>query len=215
MIKILKNLGEYKSIICLDGDLPCDLIGKINLPIIAADGAANTLIRNGIEPNFIIGDLDSVDSDLLCGRSHLRIESQNSTDFEKALDYIEEESMTPAIVTGIDGGYIDHVLGNIGIFSRTRCVAVSRDMVSVIVEKEQNLEVPMNTKISIFGMPQCIVKSKGLRWELDGNELSISGKSSCSNRAVSEQVNLKISSGRAIVFVYTKVICDAGSACTR
>ncbi|MDR2724358.1 MAG: thiamine diphosphokinase [Holosporaceae bacterium] len=211
MISILKSLSKYKSILCLDGDLPCDFIKKIDFPIIAADGAANTLIKNSIEPSLIIGDLDSVDDSLLTERAHLKIENQESTDFEKALDFIRTKSLTPTIVMGIDGGYVDHILGNISIFSRTEYVAISNDMIFMSLDKSQNFDVPMNTKISIFGMPRCSVKSKGLKWELDGELLSFPGESSQSNRAIYPTVELEILYGRAMVFIYTKVIHDAGA----
>ncbi|MDR2158233.1 MAG: thiamine diphosphokinase, partial [Holosporaceae bacterium] len=134
MIKIPEDLSKYKSILCLNGDLICDLIGDINLPIVAADGAANTLIQNGIEPDIIIGDLDSVDDNTLLCRTHLKIDSQVHTDFEKALNFIEEKSISPAIVMGVDGGYIDHVLGNISIFSRTNFIAISKDIIFMTID---------------------------------------------------------------------------------
>ncbi|MDR2781629.1 MAG: thiamine diphosphokinase [Holosporaceae bacterium] len=210
MTKILEKLLQYRSAICLDGHIECDVLREICLPIIAADGAANTLIKNGIEPTVIIGDLDSVDNGLLKNRRHIRNESQESTDFEKALDYIEEKSLSPAIVFGIDGGYIDRVLGNISIFTNTKFVAVSKDMIFMMVDDNQILNLEVNTKLSIFGMPRCIIKSSGLKWELNGDELFICGKNSHSNRAASDRVELKISSGKALIFIYTKTISDAG-----
>jgi len=212
MIKILKNLSPYKSVLCLNGDLRCDIIKQIGLPVVAADGAANTLIKNGIEPTIIVGDLDSVDADLLRNRSHLKVADQDNTDFEKALDFIEKDALAPAIIMGIDGGYIDHILGNISIFSGTDCVAICGDIVLMPLEDDKIFNLPMDTKISIFGMPSCTISSEGLKWKLDNHELSISGMNSCCNRVVSPCVELKITSGKALVFIYTKAIIDAGSS---
>ncbi|MDR1236130.1 MAG: thiamine diphosphokinase [Holosporaceae bacterium] len=211
MIKILERLSEYKSVLCLDGNLEFDLLGKIKLPIVACDGAADTLVKNGIEPSVIIGDLDSVDDNLLKSRKFIRLNDQNSTDFEKALTYIEEESLSPALVFGVDGGYIDHILGNIAIFSGTKFAAISKDIIFMSVDSSRSFDVEVNTKISIFGMPNCVIKSKGLRWELDNEELFLCGKSSSSNRAVSDRVELQVLSGKALVFIYTKMIFDAGA----
>jgi thiamine pyrophosphokinase len=210
----MENLSEYRSIICLDGDISCDFIRglrKLKLPIFAADGAANTLIKNGIEPDVIIGDLDSVNNELLQNRKHIKIESQDNTDFEKSLDFVEQNSMAPAIVFGISGGYIDHILGNISIFSRTKCVAVCDDMIAMIIRDKKSFNLPVNTKISIFGIPSCIIKSEGLKWELNNEELSISEQNSCSNRTSSNTLKLKILDGQALVFIYTKTILDAGA----
>ncbi|MDR1334341.1 MAG: hypothetical protein LBJ71_03925, partial [Holosporaceae bacterium] len=128
----------------------------------------------------------------------------------KALRYIEDESLAPAIVFGIDGGYVDHVLGNISIFSRTEFAAISKDIIFLAVEGNRSFHVEINTKISIFGMPHCIIKSKGLKWELNDHELSIGGMNSSSNRATSNVVELELSEGRALVFIYTKNILDKG-----
>ncbi|MDR1982994.1 MAG: thiamine diphosphokinase [Holosporaceae bacterium] len=209
--KILENKSAYKSVLCLDGNLQCDLIKKIDLPVIAVDGAANVLIKNGIEPEMIVGDLDSVDNELLHNRRHLKINSQDNTDFEKALDFVEEKSMTPSVIMGINGGCLDHILGNISIFSRTKSVAVLDGMFFMAVDNYKILHIPANTKISIFGMPGCLITSKGLKWELQNHYLSIAGKNSQSNRTVSSQVELKVSIGKALVFVYTELVLDAGS----
>ncbi|MDR0678418.1 MAG: thiamine diphosphokinase [Holosporaceae bacterium] len=209
--EILKNESAYRSILCLDGNLQCDLIKKINLPVVAVDGAANVLVKNEIEPEIIIGDLDSVDSNLLCGRNHLKIENQDNTDFEKALDFIEEKSMAPSIVMGINGGYLDHIWGNICIFSRTKYLAILDGIIFMTVNNCKVLNVPINTKISIFGMPSCLIASRGLKWELEDHYLSMMGQSSQSNRALSSRVELNVSIGKALVFIYTKLISDAGS----
>jgi thiamine pyrophosphokinase len=202
MMKIIKNLSKRcRSVLCLGGDLPCDFIKPIGLPIVAADGAANVLIQSGLEPYIILGDLDSVDEALLRGRPHLRIESQDSTDFEKALDYIEKESLAPTIVMGMFGGYADHVLGNISIFSRTQFFGISGDVIFTTLNGERCFEVPLNTKISIFGIPRCTITSSGLKWELHDDALSIGGMNSHSNRAAEENVLLRVSSGRAIIFL--------------
>ncbi|MDR2646233.1 MAG: thiamine diphosphokinase [Holosporaceae bacterium] len=203
MINVLEDLYKYKSILCLDGDLPCDLIKKINLPIIAADGAANTLIPNGLEPMMIIGDLDSVDPSLLSNRAHWRVECQDSTDFEKSLNFIKAKSLDPTIVMGISGGCIDHTLGNISIFSETEFIAISGNIIFMPLNGSRNFNVPIGTKISIFGMPSCTIRSKGLKWELNG-QISLSGKNSISNRAATAIVELEILSGRAMIFIYRR-----------
>jgi thiamine pyrophosphokinase len=209
--KILKNEPAYKSILCLNGSLGYDLIKKINLPVVAVDGATNALIENGIEPEIIIGDLDSVNDDLLRGRRHLKIESQDNTDFEKALDFIEKKSMSPSIVMGVGGGYLDHIFGNISIFSRTKFVAISDSTVFMVIDGCKILNIPINTKISIFGMPSCLITSKGLKWELKDHYLSMTGQTSQSNRASAPKVELDVLMGKALVFIYTETISDAGS----
>ena len=56
--------NKFKSILCLDGELPsAAFFFFFTLPIIAADGAANTLMQMGVLPQIVIGDLDSIAPD--------------------------------------------------------------------------------------------------------------------------------------------------------
>ena len=211
MLKWLKILPPCRSIICLDGSLPYEWIEMLHLPLIAADGAANKLIGHHMEPQIILGDLDSVNEHLLQGRKYLKIADQDTTDFEKALSYAEKESLTPAIVTGIDGGYIDHILGNVNILAQTRSIFLTKSIVGMVLDGHCFFDkIPLRTKISIFGLPRCVVQSKGLRWELNAMELSIGGKFSLGNRTQSSEIELKVLSGKAMVCIYMKAIRDAG-----
>ena len=89
---MIPDIERYKSIICLDGELPVEFLKKISLPILAADGAANTLIHNGITPNVIIGDLDSLNHDIVRNIRIVKDFDQNSTDFEKIMEYCFQQN---------------------------------------------------------------------------------------------------------------------------
>jgi thiamine pyrophosphokinase len=80
------------AIICLNGTLPnADFYTFFpDCPIIAADGAANTLLLQGIIPSVIIGDLDSFTPSLLPDFSTTTVIkeiNQEINDFEKSLIY--------------------------------------------------------------------------------------------------------------------------------
>ncbi|RUR07937.1 hypothetical protein ELY15_11650 [Legionella sp. km772] len=110
----LINFTGYHAILCLNGDLPdSSFFAKLNLPIIAADGAANSLFKRHIKPTLIIGDLDSVHPRLLKEQDFLIADDQECSDYQKAMAYLGEQHLLPAIVVGINGGYLDHILNNI------------------------------------------------------------------------------------------------------
>ncbi len=56
MMNNLLDVSCYRSILCLDGALPDAAFFKLNLPIIAADGAANQLMQMGYRARMVIGD---------------------------------------------------------------------------------------------------------------------------------------------------------------
>jgi len=213
MSLFLKILPKCRSVLCLDGALPYGRIRQIGLPILAADGAANRLIRHGLEPEIILGDLDSVDPDLLPGRRFLKIPDQDTGDFEKALLLAERESLAPVAVTGLGGGDLDHIWGNFGILSRTHACFFSQNLVGMMIDKIFRSDIlPLHTKISLFGAPQCTMRSRGLRWELEGRVLSVGGAMSLGNRTCCPSIELQVLSGKAMVLIHTEDVRDAGYA---
>ena len=200
---------EYKSVICLDGDLPFDFLQKTDLEIIATDGAANKLLQNNIHPLVVIGDLDSINEEVRSHCNCIEIASQNSTDYEKALDYASDNNLFPSIITGINGGYLDRILMNLCIFSQTDSVFFSEDMIGMVISKHKVLHLPKHTKISLMGANEAVVTSHGLKWELKETRLSFAGFCSCSNRVSDETVTLDVD-GEILVFIYLKDIIDSG-----
>lgn len=208
------DLADYRSILCLNGELPPpSFFIEMNLPIIAADGAANSLQGLGIHPELIIGDLDSVHSELLESYSHLCLPDQNSNDYQKALAYLKEKNLLPAVVVGINGGYLDHILNNINIFLKTNCLLYSPPITGLVLNEhaQLNCELPPQTKISLIGIPQATLSSKGLQWELNATHLSFPGTNSCFNRTQASEIHLEVHQGNVLVLIYEQQIDDAGT----
>jgi thiamine pyrophosphokinase len=205
------DFNDYKSILCLSGNLPNRrFFEKLNLPLVAADGAANYLISKNIIPDMIIGDLDSVNKELLQDGKFLKNEDQNSSDFQKALKYLETKNLTPSIILGINGGYIDHILNNINIFLQTKSIFYDENIIGLIIEDRQVFNLKIGTKLSLFGIPNCCISTEGLKWNLTDNKLTFPGFSSCFNRTTSENIVINITEGKALLLLYTSDIIDAG-----
>lgn len=86
--------------------------------IIAVDGGLNYVYKLNLIPQFILGDLDSVDKNIL---NHYKdtVElikypsEKDFTDLELALEIAKEQGATEIIILSGTGGRIDHYLGNI------------------------------------------------------------------------------------------------------
>lgn len=208
-----RYLGRrFRSIICLDGDLPSAGFFKQGLPIVAADGAANLLNQIGVEPQLIVGDLDSVEPSLLQRFPYLKQTDQSTTDFQKVLACLPERHYDPAIVVGVSGGALDHILNNINVLMETACVLYAPPIWGFVlsVPEKTSFELPLETKISIMGLPEAEVSSEGLKWELERHCLQFPGLNSCLNRTSSGQVSLNLHSGKLLVLIYERPIQDAG-----
>lgn len=212
-LSILKSFGKFKSIICLNGDLPnkqlIDIVQlEFALPIIAVDGASRRLSQIQIEPQVIIGDLDSDDPTLFSHIKRILKDHQDYSDFYKTTMYLKEQNLLPAIIFGIDGGYLDHVLHNISIFSQMYSIYMTNTQIGLMVTNTVALTLPINSKISIIGTPQAIVNSNGLKWELVQHKLNMFGshfkiESSLSNRTLKENIKIDVISGRALIIINT------------
>nr|WP_058535794.1 thiamine diphosphokinase [Legionella saoudiensis] len=209
------NLADYRCILCLHGELPSSsFFTEMGLPIIATDGAANSLHKLNIYPQLIIGDLDSVHPTLLKNHPHLHLPDQNSNDYQKALVYLEEKNLLPAIVVGVNGGYLDHILNNINIFLETNCLLYAPPITGLVLKENSQLNwvLPLQTKISLMGIPQAILSSKGLQWELHASQLTFPGKTSCFNRTQASEISLEVHQGNVLVLIYEQQIDDAGNS---
>lgn len=209
----LTNLKQYKSLLCLNGELPDLAFFKANkLPIIAADGAANHLHAMGIHPHIIIGDLDSTSALVLETTQSLHLPDQNSNDFQKTLGYLSDNALLPSIIVGINGGCLDHVLNNINIFMGTDCLLYAPPLKGFVLNapKKVTFTLAENTKISLLGIPSAEVSSKGLKWELNQSQLTFPGHTSCYNRAKHEKITLEVHQGDLLVLTYETTSSDAG-----
>lgn len=207
------SLDRFKSILCLNGALPSyQFFKELNVPIIAADGAANTLNALGINPDLIIGDLDSVNPRVRANSNVLYKPNQDTSDYQKCLLYLKEQQLLPAIVVGVTGGCLDHILNNINIFLTTDCILYAPPIIGFVLKAPMNQShsLPKNTKISLIGMPNATVTSQGLEWELDRAELCFPGSNSCFNRTTKPTVKLTVHQGSALVLIYTEPSIDAG-----
>ena len=200
----------FKSILCLNGILPNkDIIQKFiqkKLPIIAADGAANTLKNLNIIPSTIIGDLDSIDKNLDFENAQIiHVQDQNYTDFEKCLNYIRKHTLFPTLVLGINGGEIDHVIDNINKFIKysAHIPMVFFDMPNkwgITIDKNLSMNSKRSNTISIFPfIPNTHIKSEGLHWELDSTDHHIFKNTSTRNKAEKQKININSSDEKVLV----------------
>ena len=156
--------------------------------VIAADGGAKAALAYGLEPEAIIGDMDSCPPDYTA--NIIRISEQNSTDFEKCLSTIN----APLIIgIGFLGGRLDHELAalNALVKSRFNVVLVGEEDLVFRLPETTALTLPVGTRLSTFPMGKVAgVRTTGLAWPLNGLGLSPSGAISTSNRTITPEVTL-------------------------
>ena len=121
--------------------------------IIAVDGGANHLYRLGIMPNYILGDLDSIDDDI---RSYYEASDvvfkkfptkKDETDAELAVWMVEEEGLLGIDIYAALGGRIDHELANIQLLY----YILDRGMYPRIISEREEIYILRNEEMNLKG----------------------------------------------------------------
>lgn len=155
--------------------------------LVGADGGADRIVQAGHAPEAIIGDLDSLaNPGEWLGRTRLlRIEEQDTTDFEKAL-YSTHAPLTIAL--GMTGRRFDHTLAALDAVAR-----YARDRVIILVDEDDlamaltgpfSFEVDPLDRVSVHPLlPIKFRRSIGLKYPLDGVRLAPGERTGTSNEA--------------------------------
>ena len=181
---------------------------------ICADGGANSALRFGATPHLIIGDLDSIQKETLRAFKNtqtIKLNSQNSTDLEKALAAAIRKHSTHITVLGATGRRIDHAIGNLSAlvkFSPRAIITFVDETCELIpVGRSLNLNIPVGTTVSLLPISRCEgIFTHGLRWNLKNEPLELGIRDSTSNLVISPSITMKVRKGDLIVCVVKKEI---------
>lgn len=203
----------YRSTLALNGEILTFPLCMKSLPVIAVDGGANQLSSLGIQPDIIIGDLDSLQLELYTKSHIIHTPNQNYCDFAKALDYLKKKELVETIILGLSGGTLDHILQNINIFLTTQSIFYAPPIVGIILQAgiQKTFSLNKNTKISLIGIPAAQITTLGLKWDLTYDNLTFPGKNSFFNRSIQNQMFIKVDKGVCLVMIYLEFIDDDGA----
>lgn len=171
--------------------------------VAAADGGAKHALGNGVIPDAVIGDFDSLSeaelSELPAEVLH-RIDEQDSTDFDKALRHIS----APAIVAvGFTGARLDHTLAAMNTLvtrADQRCLILNENEVVYVAPPRMELDLPIGTIFSLFPMGPVQGASDGLVWPIDGIDFAPDGRVGTSNE-VNGPVTIEADAPNMLVLV--------------
>ena len=167
-----------------------------SFPFIAVDGGANAVFDLSTKPDYVIGDLDSLDINVMHGLKDdqvIKINEQDTSDFEKALYSFEAPQY---LAFGFLGRRMDHCLSSYHILykysGQKNIFLMGSDDISFAVSGDFKMSLPKNIGFSIFPFaPIQFEYSKGLGYPLDGLLLEIGQIVSTSNITNADLVHLK------------------------
>lgn len=215
MKHLLGDSDQLDAVIILNGTLPP--LGVLeqfsSVPFIAADGAANALFDAGVIPDLLVGDLDSVRSDVVeTVRLHGMViadPDQEFNDFEKALRVAATSLWQNVLVFGIHGGELEHTLNNWSVLMRhgrtMRLLALDGQRVGLPVYDEFTYGAEHDEIVSIIPQPQARLTTSGLKWPLSDEVLALGSREGARNRAIEPTVTITVHEGSALVFVSSRL----------
>ncbi len=173
--------------------------------LVALDGGGHVCDTYQIEPALLLGDFDSISPSLLKKFSHIpqiHTPDQSKCDLEKGLEYLFAHSVKRIVVLGALGKRVDHSLTNIALLSRYPNLVRFETENEICFALPKKISVPCDVGQTLSLLPQSSlvrgVSTKGLKWELNGTDLS--NKSvAVSNIAMVHKVEITYEEGDILI----------------
>ena len=168
--------------------------------LFCADGGGNRALELGFTPEKVIGDLDSVDREALAaaGVGTYFVDDQDTTDFEKCIALLQAPMI---IAVGFMGQRLDHQLAALNAlakFPQQPVALIDTVDICFLCPSELRLNLPKDTRFSLFPLVQGECNSSGLTWPLDGLNLSPMGRIATSNTTSKDTLYIEVLSGQHI-----------------
>ena len=182
--------------------------------IVAADGGAVWALAWGLEPDLVIGDMDSLPPAV-----RARLEAQgcrflhhprrkDETDLELALRHVVEQGAREIIILGAWGGRLDHALANVllltlPILTGVRVRFVAGDDQAVLVRGGETLRLvgrpgDLVSLLPLGGDAQGVT-TEGLAWALGNERLRFGFSRGVSNEMTALTARVTVGAGLLLV----------------
>ena len=179
--------------------------------IIAVDSGVEHLFKLALDPNTLIGDLDSISENSLdkVKKNGVDIIAFNSnkdqTDFELALNYLEGVENSIIYIIGGESGEIDHLLS---IFLLIPSKSFFENIIwvygdkKIIFRQKLKLNVKKMSKFSIIPLSDLSNLSiDGAEWNLENKNIQFGETTTLRNVANKDEINVNCDTG-VFAFIY-------------
>lgn len=191
--------------------------------LVAVDGGLRYTTRLGLDPDLLIGDLDSVSAQEIdrVSRAQGRVVrhpvDKDETDLELALLAVLRAGYREIIILGALGGRLDMSLANISLLLLPELAACDVRLEDGIEEvfliragsPGAGISGQVGDRVSLlpWGGPAVGIRTEGLFYPLDGETLFPERTRGISNRMVVDQAKVVLESG-LLVCIHTRMPVD-------
>lgn len=205
------------ALIVLGGDAPGSsllesCIRQADLTI-AADSGLAAFDAAGLEPDLLVGDMDSIDPEILTkyeGRlpEHRLSCIKDDTDGVDALDVALDRGAQSVTFLGALGGRLDHALANVMLLVRAQRKGAKAEILSesvriARVDGQTVLSGALGDTVSLLPLGEAKdVTLEGFYYPLDGHTLTSDYPLGVSNVVTADEAKVSVGSGDLILFHY-------------
>jgi thiamine pyrophosphokinase len=196
-----------------DSDLHRSLITPTDL-IVCANGGADNALALGLTPDVVIGDLDSLDSDL---QAQLESEGcqilahparKDETDLELALYYAIEHGVDEILILGALGGRIDQTLANVLLLALPESRSVKTKIINgrqevFLIRDEVLIEGQVGDTLSLLPLTEEVtgIYTEGLEYPLENDTLHLGPARGVSNVLTAPQAWVHVGQGLLLAVI--------------
>jgi len=200
----------YHTVILANGvfprhPVPLSFLHKVS-HIICCDGATENLLRYGLEPDFIVGDLDSLSPTLQQRFSHClhHDPDQNSNDLTKAVNFCLQRQWNEITILGATGKREDHSIGNISLLAdyaaNAKVQLITDYGVFMPLLKSERFKSFAGQQVSIFSLMSGTVFTFHRLKYLLSKQIISSWWQGTLNEALDAEFMIEMDNGKALVF---------------
>lgn len=201
-----------KAVILCNGDIPKKTIidGELSDSdlLIAADGGAYHAQKLDIQPDVIIGDLDSYKITGHETATVIKDEDQETNDLEKALSFALKKSADKVIIFGATGKRLDHTLKNLSVLLQfdphfESIVLMDNYAVMKIVQSPFKGTFEPGKILSLFPLSGKVegITTKGLKYPLKNEDLENGIRDGSSNETIEKTIEIEFKKGDLLLLM--------------
>lgn len=182
--------------------------------IICADRGANCLYKYNIVPDYLLGDFDSINKDILdffkskeC-KMEVYPPEKDYTDTHIALKRAMDLNVSEIVFLGATGTRFDHVLGNLGLLNiclENDIKAYIRDDNNkiILLDKSIDFKVQRNKYFSVQAYENKVegFSLKNAKYPLDNYTLKVGDTLTISNEFVEKDLEISFKKGKVIFII--------------
>ncbi len=143
--------------------------------LICTDGAADQLLTHDKYPDIVIGDMDSLKSDLPGGIEIVHVLEQKNTDLDKAINYCIKNKIKNVTIVGATGLRDDHHFAHLlllAYYAGKIQITIVTDGYTITASRGKNSFLSFKGQIvSIFSLSNTSITSENLKYSMDNHRI--------------------------------------------